>query len=127
MVCAHCKRHAAAEDKCISWRATGDIGGGVHQGSLGDSELRTRLGGDSELGAVASTKAVWWDLCLASLLAHLFSSYSGLGLCREKANLWELWSWVFLLNQMLFQTTNQQHRSTDGLSFLVQNSNCWLF
>jgi len=23
-------------------------------------------------GAVASSKAVWWDLCLASLLTHLF-------------------------------------------------------
>jgi len=27
--------------------------------------------GQSELGAAASRKAVWWDLCLASLLTHL--------------------------------------------------------
>jgi len=26
----------------------------------------------AELGAAASTKAVWWDLRLASLLTHLF-------------------------------------------------------
>jgi len=31
-----------------------------------------RLGGQSELGAAASRKAVWWDLRLASLLTHLF-------------------------------------------------------
>ena len=36
-------------DERISWRARGNIGGGMHRGSLGDSELRTRLGGDSEL------------------------------------------------------------------------------
>jgi len=26
----------------------------------------------SELGAAASTKAIWWDMRLASLLTHLF-------------------------------------------------------
>jgi len=30
------------------------------------------LAGQSELGAAASRKAVWWDLRLASLLTHLF-------------------------------------------------------
>jgi len=30
-----------------------------------------RLGGQSELGAAASRKAVWWDLRLASLMTHL--------------------------------------------------------
>ena len=38
---------------------------------VGDSELCTTLAGHSELGAAASTKAVWWDLRLASLLMHL--------------------------------------------------------
>jgi len=51
---------AAMADERISWQARGDIGGGVHRGSLGDSELRTTLAGHSELGAAASTKAVWW-------------------------------------------------------------------
>ena len=36
------------------------------------SELGTSLGEHSELGAVAMTKAVWWDLHPASLLTHLF-------------------------------------------------------
>jgi len=36
-----------------------------------DLELRTRLGGHAELGAAASTKAVWCNLRLASLLTHL--------------------------------------------------------
>jgi len=31
-----------------------------------------RLGVQSELGAAALCKAVWWDLRLASLLTHLF-------------------------------------------------------
>ena len=44
------QQHAAAADKRISWRARGDIGGGVHQGSLRDLQLRTRLAGHSELG-----------------------------------------------------------------------------
>jgi len=39
---------------------------------VGDSELGTRLGGHSELGAAAPTKTVWWDLHLASMLTHLF-------------------------------------------------------
>jgi len=30
-----------------------------------------RVGGQSELGAAASRKAVWWDMRLASLLTHL--------------------------------------------------------
>jgi len=41
---------AVPVDERISWRARGDIGGGVHRGSLGDSELRTTLAGQSELG-----------------------------------------------------------------------------
>jgi len=49
---------AAPADERISWRARGDIGGGVHRGS--------------ELGAAASTKAVLWGMRLASLLTHLF-------------------------------------------------------
>ena len=28
--------------------------------------------GHSELGAAAATKAIWWDLRLATLLTHLF-------------------------------------------------------
>ena len=31
--------------------------------------------GQSELGAVALTKAIWWDLRLASLLTHLLLSF----------------------------------------------------
>jgi len=54
--------------------ARGDIGGGVHRGSLRDLKLRTTLGGHLELGAVVSTKAVWWNLLLASLLTHLYLS-----------------------------------------------------
>jgi len=49
----------------------GDISGGVHRGSLGDSELCMTFAGHSELGAAASTKAEWWDMRLASLLTHL--------------------------------------------------------
>jgi len=49
---------AAPSDERISCRAMGDIGGGMHQ--------------DLELGAVASTKAVWWRMRFASLLMHLF-------------------------------------------------------
>ena len=49
---------AVPADKRISWWYRGDIGGGVHRGS--------------ELGAAASTKAVWWGMHLASLLMHLF-------------------------------------------------------
>jgi len=37
------------------------------------SKPAATVGGHSELGAAASTKAVWWDLRLASLLTHLFS------------------------------------------------------
>jgi len=33
----------------------------------------TRLGGQSEFGAAALLKAVWWGMRLASLLTHLFS------------------------------------------------------
>jgi len=43
----------------------GDISGSVDRDSLGDLELRMTLG-----GAAASTKAVWWDLHLESLLTH---------------------------------------------------------
>ena len=38
------------------------------------ARLPARHGGQSELGAAASRKAVWWDLRLASLLTHLFCS-----------------------------------------------------
>ena len=41
---------------------------------VGDSELGTRLG-NSDLGAAASTKAIWWDFRLASLLTHLLLSH----------------------------------------------------
>jgi len=71
MVCARGKRLAAPADERNSWGARGDIGGVVHRGSLGDSELRTTLAGHSELRAAASSKAIWWDLHLASLLTHL--------------------------------------------------------
>jgi len=30
-----------------------------------------RVSGDWELGVMVLTKAIWWDLCLASLLTHL--------------------------------------------------------
>jgi len=33
--------------------------------------VMVRLGGQSELRAAASRKAIWWDLRLASLLTHL--------------------------------------------------------
>jgi len=32
----------------------------------------TTVGGHSELGAAALLKAVWWGMCLASMLTHLF-------------------------------------------------------
>jgi len=60
------QQRAALADERISWRTRGD---GVHRRSLGDSELRTRLGEHSELAAAASIKAVLWDLRLASLLS----------------------------------------------------------
>jgi len=41
---------------------------------VGNSELGTRLG-HSDLGAAASTKAIWWDFRLASLLPHLLLSH----------------------------------------------------
>jgi len=66
------RQHAAAADKRISCLARDD---GVHRGSLGDLELRTRLGGHLELRVAALLKAVWWDLGLASLLMHLFCIY----------------------------------------------------
>ena len=40
------------------------------------SKLAATLGGQSELRAAVSTKAVWWDLRHASLLTHLFSDIS---------------------------------------------------
>jgi len=52
---------AAPADARISWRARGEISGGVHRGS--------------ELGAAASTKAVWWGMRLASPLTHLCFTY----------------------------------------------------
>jgi len=55
---------AAPVDERISWRARGDISGGVHRGS--------------ELGAAVSTKAVWWGIRLGSLLTHLFVPFGGL-------------------------------------------------
>ena len=48
---------AAPADEHICYRARGDIGGSVR--------------GRSELGPAALTKAVWWGMCLASLLMHL--------------------------------------------------------
>ena len=36
------------------------------------SKPAATVGGHSELAAEASTKAVWWDLRLASLMTHLF-------------------------------------------------------
>jgi len=45
----------------------------------GESCWAVRIGcgsvGQSELGAAASRKAVWWDLHLASLLMHLLLFY----------------------------------------------------
>jgi len=67
---------AAPADEHISWWARGDIGSGVQQGSLRDSELCTTLAGHSELGAAALLKAIWWDLRLASLLMHLLSHHT---------------------------------------------------
>jgi len=49
MVCARCKQRAAAADGRISWLARGDFGG---------LRALARLGGQSELGAAASRKAV---------------------------------------------------------------------
>ena len=49
--------------------------------------FEARLGGQSELGAVAaSRKAVWWDLHLASLLTHLLE-HSFLVRCRSGRHL----------------------------------------
>jgi len=72
MVCARCKQRAAAADGLISWLARGDFGG---------LRALARLGGQSELGAAASRKAVWCDLRLASLLTHLFLVQSGFPPC----------------------------------------------
>jgi len=46
--------------------------GDRHGDQSRDSELRTMVTGHSELGVAATTKAVWLDLHLASLLTHLF-------------------------------------------------------
>jgi len=49
-----------------------------HAAASGEAQWAVRIGccvalGQLELGAaVALRKAVWWDLCLASLLMHLF-------------------------------------------------------
>jgi len=78
------QQHVALADKRISWWARGDIGGSVHRGSLGDSELCTTLNGHSELGAAALTKAIWWDLRLASLLCTCFYSHLSLFHCDQE-------------------------------------------
>ena len=44
----------------------------MQQCTLGIRNYAQGSAGRSELGAAASTKAVWWDLRLASLLTHLF-------------------------------------------------------
>ena len=59
-------------------------GGGITSGMYASTQcsyatapgLRAlaRLGAQSELGAAASRKAVWWNLRLASLLMHLYTS-----------------------------------------------------
>jgi len=36
------------------------------------SSIQITVGGHSELGAPALLKAIWWGMCLASLLMHLF-------------------------------------------------------
>ena len=47
----------------------------------GKKTSRRGSAGQSELGAAASRKAVWWDLRLASLLTHLFRCFSVI--CRR--------------------------------------------
>jgi len=59
-----CKR---LQTSAFLWRARGDIGGGVQRGL--------------ELGPAASTKAVWWDLHLASVLMDLLSLFVCLSVC----------------------------------------------
>jgi len=44
----------------------------LHTNHTWEKNLAAMLAGQSELGAAASRKAVWWDLRLASLLTHLF-------------------------------------------------------
>jgi len=44
----------------------------VYTNHTWEKNFAARLAGQSELGAAASLKAVWWDLRLASLLTHLF-------------------------------------------------------
>ena len=48
-------------------------GGSFRRGSVGIRNWVSWLGGQSELGAAALLKAVWWDLHLASLLTHLLA------------------------------------------------------
>jgi len=44
--------------------------GCMHRGTEAKRRLPARLGGQSELRAAASRKAVWWHLRLAGLLTH---------------------------------------------------------
>jgi len=63
----------------------------VHRCSLGiRNYARGSVGGHSEVGAAASTKAVWWHLHLASLLTHLFLFYFPPQIFRHPwADFWE--------------------------------------
>ena len=63
---SHLGRNTCSEARWLPWlaRTFGISGSGVHRGLSGDSELGTRLGGHSELGAMALLKAVWcWKCC----------------------------------------------------------------
>ena len=56
------------------WLAGSYVGGGItSRMTVSARSCASAWHGQSELGAAASRKAVWWDLRLASLLTHLFS------------------------------------------------------
>jgi len=64
------QQRGAAADERISWWPRGD---GVQRCSLEIQNYARGSAGHSKLGVAESTKAVWLDLRLASLLTHLFN------------------------------------------------------
>jgi len=68
------QQRVAAADERISWQPRSDISGSLqrdaHRQGFGIRH-EAWWGIQNQLGAAASTKAVWWDLHLARLLMHL--------------------------------------------------------
>jgi len=72
----------------------------------------------SELGKSASRKAVWWDLCLASLLTHFFLFFLPaffFSYYRLDLNFVYNWSYIFT-GRMALMSPKQQNQSTNGSS-----------